>query len=145
MERSPGPRTCPLPCTGTSFSCPVSYLKWAKVQIHNRTQFPAPHPPTPSPGPHLWPGKLRKAQLVRVVSEREEGLGLKVEGWGTKILIPTSDWAPGLLALSLDIQVPKGALVAVVGPVGCGKSSLVSALLGEMEKLEGTVCVKVRG
>ncbi|XP_051056069.1 ATP-binding cassette sub-family C member 3 [Phodopus roborovskii] len=43
---------------------------------------------------------------------------------------------------SLNFQIPKGALVAVVGPVGCGKSSLVSALLGEMEKLEGTVCVK---
>lgn len=34
--------------------------------------------------------------------------------------------------------------MAVVGPVGCGKSSLVSALLGEMEKLEGKVYVKVR-
>lgn len=45
---------------------------------------------------------------------------------------------------SLDIQVPKGTLVAVVGPVGCGKSSLLSALLGEMEKLEGKVYVKVR-
>lgn len=43
---------------------------------------------------------------------------------------------------SLNIQIPKGALVAVVGPVGCGKSSLVSALLGEMEKLEGAVSVK---
>ncbi|XP_036078629.1 canalicular multispecific organic anion transporter 2 isoform X3 [Rousettus aegyptiacus] len=43
---------------------------------------------------------------------------------------------------SLDIQVPKGTLVAVVGPVGCGKSSLLSALLGEMEKLEGKVYVK---
>ncbi|XP_067572446.1 ATP-binding cassette sub-family C member 3 isoform X1 [Pseudorca crassidens] len=43
---------------------------------------------------------------------------------------------------SLDIQVPKGALVAVVGPVGCGKSSLLSALLGEMEKLEGKVYMK---
>ncbi|XP_010618468.1 canalicular multispecific organic anion transporter 2 isoform X1 [Fukomys damarensis] len=43
---------------------------------------------------------------------------------------------------SLDIQVLKGTLVAVVGPVGCGKSSLVSALLGEMEKLEGTVSVQ---
>ncbi|XP_023364920.1 canalicular multispecific organic anion transporter 2-like [Otolemur garnettii] len=46
------------------------------------------------------------------------------------------------LAPRLDFQVPKGALVAVVGPVGCGKSSLVSALLGEMEKLEGKVHVK---
>lgn len=32
--------------------------------------------------------------------------------------------------------------MAVVGPVGCGKSSLVSALLGEMEKLEGKVHMK---
>uniref|UniRef100_A0A452UGL2 Multidrug resistance-associated protein 1 n=1 Tax=Ursus maritimus TaxID=29073 RepID=A0A452UGL2_URSMA len=56
----------------------------------------------------------------------------------------TFTWAQDLPPTlhSLDIQVPKGALVAVVGPVGCGKSSLVSALLGEMEKLEGTVCVK---
>lgn len=50
-----------------------------------------------------------------------------------------------LLAPSLNIQIPKGSLVAVVGPVGCGKSSLVSALLGEMEKVEGAVSVKVRG
>uniref|UniRef100_A0A452UGF2 Multidrug resistance-associated protein 1 n=1 Tax=Ursus maritimus TaxID=29073 RepID=A0A452UGF2_URSMA len=54
----------------------------------------------------------------------------------------TFTWAQDLPPTLLDIQVPKGALVAVVGPVGCGKSSLVSALLGEMEKLEGTVCVK---
>ncbi|KAM9597584.1 ATP-binding cassette sub-family C member 3 [Trichechus inunguis] len=56
----------------------------------------------------------------------------------------TFTWAQDLPPTlhSLDIQVPKGALVAVVGPVGCGKSSLVSALLGEMEKLEGKVYVK---
>ncbi|XP_075417735.1 ATP-binding cassette sub-family C member 3 isoform X1 [Tenrec ecaudatus] len=56
----------------------------------------------------------------------------------------TFTWAQDLPPTlhSLDIQVPKGALVAVVGPVGCGKSSLVSALLGEMEKLEGKVSVK---
>uniref|UniRef100_A0A3B4X872 Multidrug resistance-associated protein 1 n=1 Tax=Seriola lalandi dorsalis TaxID=1841481 RepID=A0A3B4X872_SERLL len=36
----------------------------------------------------------------------------------------------------------KGSLVAVVGHVGSGKSSLLSALLGEMDKLEGTVAVK---
>lgn len=38
---------------------------------------------------------------------------------------------------------PEGSLVAVVGHVGSGKSSLLSALLGEMDKLEGTVAVKV--
>lgn len=64
---------------------------------------------------------------------------------GTENLIFVFDWAPDFPVPSLDIQVQKGALVAVVGPVGSGKTSLVSALLGEMEKLEGKVYMKVRG
>lgn len=71
-------------------------------------------------------------------------LGSSGGRWGQN-LDSSSDWATCLLTPSLDIQVPKGALVAVVGPVGCGKSSLLSALLGEMEKLEGKVFMKVRG
>lgn len=43
----------------------------------------------------------------------------------------------------LNVCIPEGSLVAVVGPVGSGKSSLLSALLGEMDKLEGTVIVQV--
>uniref|UniRef100_A0A8C5PFP9 Multidrug resistance-associated protein 1-like n=1 Tax=Leptobrachium leishanense TaxID=445787 RepID=A0A8C5PFP9_9ANUR len=39
----------------------------------------------------------------------------------------------------LNVKVPEGALVAVVGQVGSGKSSLLSAILGEMNKLEGTI------
>ena len=35
--------------------------------------------------------------------------------------------------------------MAVVGQVGCGKSSLLSALLAEMDKVEGHVTVKVGG
>ena len=33
--------------------------------------------------------------------------------------------------------------MAIVGQVGCGKTSLVSAILGEMEKLSGQVNVDV--
>lgn len=40
-------------------------------------------------------------------------------------------------------MVPNGSLLAVVGHVGCGKSSLLSALLGEVEKLEGEVSIRV--
>ena len=34
--------------------------------------------------------------------------------------------------------IPTGSLVAVVGSVGCGKSSFLSALLGEMEAFENS-------
>ena len=44
---------------------------------------------------------------------------------------------------SISAQIPDGSLVAVVGQVGCGKSSLISAILGEMHKKQGSVNVKV--
>lgn len=43
---------------------------------------------------------------------------------------------------NINVTVPEGKLVAVVGPVGCGKSSLLAAITGEMEKLSGNVIVK---
>ncbi|XP_053528129.1 multidrug resistance-associated protein 1 isoform X1 [Artibeus jamaicensis] len=42
----------------------------------------------------------------------------------------------------ITFSIPEGSLVAVVGQVGCGKSSLLSALLAEMDKLEGHVAIK---
>nr|XP_021513225.1 multidrug resistance-associated protein 1 isoform X3 [Meriones unguiculatus] len=42
----------------------------------------------------------------------------------------------------ISFSIPEGALVAVVGQVGCGKSSLLSALLAEMDKVEGHVALK---
>uniref|UniRef100_A0AAX7TIM2 ATP-binding cassette, sub-family C (CFTR/MRP), member 3 n=1 Tax=Astatotilapia calliptera TaxID=8154 RepID=A0AAX7TIM2_ASTCA len=43
---------------------------------------------------------------------------------------------------NINVMVPQGSLLAVVGHVGCGKSSLISALLGDMEKVEGEVSVR---
>ncbi|XP_077843272.1 ATP-binding cassette sub-family C member 6 isoform X5 [Macaca mulatta] len=42
----------------------------------------------------------------------------------------------------INLTVPQGCLLAVVGPVGAGKSSLLSALLGELSKVDGFMSIK---
>ncbi|XP_075798821.1 multidrug resistance-associated protein 1-like [Microtus pennsylvanicus] len=56
----------------------------------------------------------------------------------------TFTWARGESPTlnGINFSIPEGALVAVVGQVGCGKSSLLSALLAEMDKVEGHVTLK---
>ncbi|XP_069971116.1 ATP-binding cassette sub-family C member 3 [Penaeus vannamei] len=44
----------------------------------------------------------------------------------------------------INLEIGHKKLVAVVGSVGAGKSSLISALLGEMKKVEGKVVVNGR-
>lgn len=44
---------------------------------------------------------------------------------------------------NINLSVAPNALVAVVGTVGSGKSSLLAASLGEMEKMSGRVNIKV--
>ncbi|XP_019407573.1 PREDICTED: ATP-binding cassette sub-family C member 8 isoform X1 [Crocodylus porosus] len=50
-------------------------------------------------------------------------------------------WTPeGAPALSnIDIRIPQGQLTMIVGQVGCGKSSLLLATLGEMQKISGNI------
>uniref|UniRef100_A0A8C5N522 ATP-binding cassette, sub-family C (CFTR/MRP), member 8 n=1 Tax=Gouania willdenowi TaxID=441366 RepID=A0A8C5N522_GOUWI len=49
-------------------------------------------------------------------------------------------WTDGLPTLSnVDIRIPFGKLTMIVGQVGCGKSSLLLAALGEMQRMSGTV------
>ncbi|KAL5006707.1 hypothetical protein ScPMuIL_015513 [Solemya velum] len=46
------------------------------------------------------------------------------------------------VAANINVDVPTGKLIAVVGQVVAGKSSLLSAFLGEMEKIEGKATLK---
>ena len=45
----------------------------------------------------------------------------------------------GLVLRDLNMKVEKGKFVAIVGSVGASKSSLISSLLGDTEKVSGSI------
>ena len=48
-----------------------------------------------------------------------------------------------MFVYSINLKVKDFSLVAIVGSVGAGKSSLLSAILGDTEKLNGNVTTRV--
>ncbi|KAF5303469.1 hypothetical protein FQA39_LY09932 [Lamprigera yunnana] len=48
-------------------------------------------------------------------------------------------WGEDLVLKNINLSCEMGQLVAIVGRVGCGKSSLISAILGETNKISGFV------
>ncbi|KAI4546130.1 hypothetical protein MJG53_004174 [Ovis ammon polii x Ovis aries] len=65
---------------------------------------------------------------------------METEDVAIKVTNGYFSWGSGLATLSnIDIRIPTGQLTMIVGQVGCGKSSLLLAILGEMQTLEGKV------
>jgi ABC-type multidrug transport system fused ATPase/permease subunit len=50
-------------------------------------------------------------------------------------------WGDETILFDINLAIPYGALVAVVGGTGMGKSSLISALLGEMLVVSGNATI----
>ncbi|XP_012991312.3 multidrug resistance-associated protein 1 isoform X2 [Esox lucius] len=88
-------------------------------------------------GKFLCQDELKPDSVNRELYSPEGGDGVVIEsgtfGWSKE--------GPPCLR-RIDVRVKKGSLVAVVGHVGSGKSSLLSAMLGETEKRSGQVSVK---
>ncbi|XP_054862313.1 ATP-binding cassette sub-family C member 9 isoform X6 [Amphiprion ocellaris] len=64
----------------------------------------------------------------------------ETEDVAVKVSNGSFTWGSNLLTLSdINIRIPTGQLTMIVGQVGCGKSSLLLAMLGEMQAIEGRV------
>uniref|UniRef100_A0A671QW98 ATP-binding cassette sub-family C member 8-like n=1 Tax=Sinocyclocheilus anshuiensis TaxID=1608454 RepID=A0A671QW98_9TELE len=72
--------------------------------------------------------------------QEDEPLAVEDEDICIKITNGYFSWTDGTPTLSnVNIKIPFGQLTVIVGQVGCGKSSLLLAALGEMQKISGTV------
>ena len=66
-------------------------------------------------------------------------------GHSVKINAGKFSWEPESAILTLrevNLTVQRGHKIAICGPVGAGKSSLLHAILGEIPKISGTVSCK---
>ncbi|XP_043943727.1 ATP-binding cassette sub-family C member 9 isoform X1 [Protopterus annectens] len=64
----------------------------------------------------------------------------ETEEVAVKIANGCFSWGSGMATLSdINIRIPTGQLTMIVGQVGCGKSSLLLAALGEMQTISGKV------
>lgn len=53
--------------------------------------------------------------------------------------VSDADYEPAPFLRNINLHIPHGSLVAVVGAVGSGKSSLLNALVGEMKQTKGDI------
>ncbi|CAH3027480.1 unnamed protein product [Porites evermanni] len=81
--------------------------------------------------------EVNSGSVQKTMPSAKKGLAIHVKNG---LFSWDKDEMPILENINLDI--PVGSLVAVVGPVGSGKSSLLSAFLGETEKLEGVAAME---
>ncbi|XP_049439277.1 multidrug resistance-associated protein 1-like [Epinephelus fuscoguttatus] len=87
-------------------------------------------------GNFLCQDELKPGNVERLPYSTD-GHGVVIEGGSFSW---TDDGPPCLQRI--NVKVKTGSLVAVVGHVGSGKSSLLSAMLGEMERRSGFVSIK---
>jgi hypothetical protein len=73
-------------------------------------------------------------------SRKKNGHGDEKQGLGDVKQNDQQDAKPVAFRVAeVSMNIPRGSLVGIVGPVGCGKSSLLLGLLGEMPQTRGTV------
>lgn len=90
--------------------------------------------------------KEKKEKKSKVANANQQDIDKVIpeEKLGVQGVSLNGPCAEGFELKSIGIQVAQGELVALVGPVGSGKSSFLSAVLNEMTKKSGKVVLRGR-
>ena len=94
-------------------------------------------------GTHAGTGEKKKKEDIEEKEETEE----KEEKPTTPTTpptppTPTTPSGPTVVLENLNISIQRGECIAIVGPVGSGKSALCNSILREMEMISGEMNVK---
>lgn len=85
--------------------------------------------------------KQEPSTAASVVEQDTSSLGERQPLLSAARTQPQSAIAVKATLTNINLRVPDGHLTAFVGRIGQGKSSLMSAIIGEMYKLHGSVTV----
>ena len=94
-----------------------------------------------------FPRRLFSLQLFSVHLDYLSIITETADDFGINVDSATFSWVGDSAELTLrdlSFNMPQKSLFAVVGKIGSGKSSLLSAICGEVHKVSGSVIVKVR-
>ncbi|KAF9984109.1 Multidrug resistance-associated protein 1 [Mortierella antarctica] len=83
-----------------------------------------------------WTGPTKVTEMQKNAPDERTALLSESENLSQESILPTLS--------SISLAVGRGSLTAVVGRVGQGKSSLLSAMIGDMYKLDGRIRISGR-
>ncbi|GBM06908.1 Multidrug resistance-associated protein 1 [Araneus ventricosus] len=87
---------------------------------------------------------IKRIQLFLETAELSN-ISVDADTQGNSVLLTNASFSWEGMDISclkyLNLRIPKGSLIAVVGETRSGKSSLLRALLGEMHKTDGIACL----
>ncbi|XP_060872281.1 probable multidrug resistance-associated protein lethal(2)03659 isoform X3 [Metopolophium dirhodum] len=87
---------------------------------------------------------INSKNCIENTAENEEGID-KLGNFGIDILNASAKWIlkqPDNSLNNINLTVRPGRLVAIIGPVGGGKSSLIQTILRELPLCEGSISVR---
>ena len=100
--------------------------------------------PSPSPSPSPAPSRDAVTAATSTAMVPKQPSADDAVGFGSiEIKNGTFGWDDSTTVLhNVNLTVPKGSLTIIVGPVGCGKTSLALSMLNELRRHSGSVVCK---